>query len=95
MDDKNNTLHRKYSIPTDVVRYEHCMLTQAIWHNMRSDLEEKLYKLTGDESIHSDGQSGMYQKQYFAGHCAEDQSKGYLSLGGSPETHRRIPDLYL
>ena len=95
MDDKNNTHHRKYSIPTDVVKYDHCMKTQTVWYKMRSDLEDKLYKLTGDESIYSDGQRGLYQKQYFAGHCTEDQSKGYLRLGGSKETHERISDLYI
>ncbi|CAB9504258.1 expressed unknown protein (Partial), partial [Seminavis robusta] len=59
-------------------------------------LEEQLVQLTGDkENILQKGQSGSYNKEFFLGHCSEDQSKGYLRLaGGAPETIKRIPELY-
>eukprot|EP00539_Tryblionella_compressa_P008647 CAMPEP_0178754174 /NCGR_PEP_ID=MMETSP0744-20121128/12019_1 /TAXON_ID=913974 /ORGANISM="Nitzschia punctata, Strain CCMP561" /LENGTH=565 /DNA_ID=CAMNT_0020408069 /DNA_START=1091 /DNA_END=2788 /DNA_ORIENTATION=- len=92
--DPNNSFPRKYSIPVDIVDYDHCMELQAVWHDMRADLENKLYALTKDERI-AGGQKGTYNQQFFRGHCSEDQSKGYLSIaGGVEEILQRIPDLY-
>ena len=91
--DPNNPFERKYSIPVDIVDYDQCMQRQKVWHGMRTDLEDQLYDLTGDASIRQ-GQRGDYNKEFFQGHCSEDQSKGYLRLGGSPETLKRIPELY-
>ena len=92
-DDPANTLPRKYSIPVDIVHFDQCMEAQKVWHGYRSDLESKLFKLTGDLAV-KQGHSGEYNKDFFLGHCTEDQSKGYLRLGGSPETIKRIPELY-
>ena len=91
--DPTNDKPRKYSIPVDIVHYDQCMKAQRVWHQVRSDLEDKLFKLTGDEGVKA-GQNGDYNKKFFLGHCSEDQSIGYLRLGGSAETKKRIPELY-
>jgi len=93
-DDKTNTFHRKYSIPVNIVNYDHCMDALKVWHDVRRDLEVKLYALTKDDDIKK-GRQGSYNLEFFLGHCAEDQSKGYLRIaGGNPETLERIPELY-
>lgn len=91
--DSSNVFTRKNSIPVDIVNFDRCMESRRIWHEYRRDLESKLYDLTKDEGV-LQGQMGEYNREYFLGHCAEDQSKGYLRLGGSPETIKRIPELY-
>jgi hypothetical protein len=91
--DSTNKRPRKYSIPVDIVNFDRCMEAQKVWHGYRSDLETKLYQLTGDEAV-KQGHAGEYNKEFFLGHCTEDQSNGYLRLGGSPETIKRIPELY-
>ncbi|CAB9511683.1 expressed unknown protein [Seminavis robusta] len=95
-DDPNNKMPRKYSVPVDIVHFDQCMKAQKVWHAMRADLEQKLVQLTGDKkNILRKGQSGSYNKEFFLGHCSEDQSAGYLRLaGGAPETIKRIPELY-
>jgi lipopolysaccharide biosynthesis glycosyltransferase len=90
----DNQFKRKDTIPVDIVDYDHCMEVQEIWHNMRKDLEDKLYSITKDRRI-LDAQKGPYNKKFFGGHCTEDQSKGYLRLGGgAQEILERIPELY-
>merc|ERR1712029_1167829 len=49
--DPDNHNHRKNSIPVDIVHYDQCMQMLKIWHNVRTDLETKLYALTGDDSV--------------------------------------------
>lgn len=91
--DPNVTLKRKNLMPVDIIHYEQCMQARKVWHEHRVDLETKLYELTKDEGVMR-GQAGNYSRGYFLGHCVEDQSKGYLRLGGSSETIKRIPELY-
>jgi hypothetical protein len=91
--DPANTFTRKYSMPVDIINYDQCMQRLNVWHGMRTDLESKLFRLTGDESIQK-AQAGDYNKEFFQGHCTEDQAQGYLRIGGSPETIKRIPELY-
>jgi hypothetical protein len=89
-----NKFPRKYTIPLDIVDFDHCMEAQAVWHNVRVDLENKLYELTKDDRIRK-GQQGNYNQQFFLGHCSEDQSKGYLQMAsGAEEILLRIPELY-
>ena len=92
--DPKNEHKRKYSIPEDIVHMDQCLKSRRIWHEYRRDLEAKLSALTGDGSIQL-GQAGGYRKEFFLGHCAEDQAKGYLRLSGTPETMKRIPELYV
>lgn len=92
--DPNSKFDRKNSIPVDITDYKECMEKQAVWHDMRTDLENKLYALSKDERIRS-GQKGTYNREFFRGHCTEDQSKGYLQVaGGVEEILQRIPELY-
>lgn len=92
--DPSNTFHKKHSIPVDVVKYNHCMEALKVWHSVRTDLEQELYSLTGDNNVEK-GRAGEYNRDYFMGHCTEDQSKGYLRIaGGEAETLARLPELY-
>ncbi|KAL3924612.1 MAG: hypothetical protein SGILL_000941 [Bacillariaceae sp.] len=89
-----NKHNRKNTIPVDIVDYNACMERQAVWHNMRIDLETQLFRLTEDARVPS-GQKGSYNREFFGGHCTEDQSKGYLQMaGGAEELLQRIPELY-
>jgi hypothetical protein len=92
-DDPEKRFPRMNAMPVDIIDYDHCMASRRVWHEYRLDLENKLYELTRDEGIKR-GQIGNYTKDYFLGHCAAEQSNGYLRLGGSPETIKRIPELY-
>jgi hypothetical protein len=80
-------------MPVDIIQYAQCMQSRKVWHEYRVDLESKLYELTKDEAV-KQGQAGNYNQDYFLGHCTADQPSGYLRLGGSPETIKRIPELY-
>jgi hypothetical protein len=92
--DPMNKLDRKNTIPMDIVDFQQCMERQAVWHDMRTDLEDKLYALTKDERVRA-GQKGNYNQEYFRGHCTQDQSKGYLQMaGGVEEILQRIPEVY-
>ena len=92
-DDPTNQYPRKNSMPVDIVHFDQCMESRRVWHEYRRDLESKLYDLTKDEGVLR-GNAGEYNKEYFLGHCKADQSSWYLRLGGSPETIKRIPELY-
>lgn len=91
--DPLNTNGRKFSIPTDIVLLEQCMASRKVWHDCRRDLETKLFALTGDQEILR-SQRGNYSNSFFLGHCTEDQSTGYLRIGGSTESLRRLRELY-
>jgi hypothetical protein len=91
--DPSNTSSSKDSIPVNIVNIDKCLASRRIWHEYRRDLESKLYALTNDAGI-LEGQNGTHKTEYFLGHCSEEKSKGYLRLGGSPETIKRIPELY-
>jgi len=84
---------RATALNPDYVNPDHCLEMSRAWHSLRTDLEESLYNLTKDESIHS-AASGGYRKDIFQGHCADDGSSHYLNIGGSPETKNRIQELY-
>lgn len=92
-DDSNNPYNRKDSMPVDIIHFDQCMESRKVWHEYRVDLESKLYELTKDDGI-KQGQAGNYNRDFFLGHCEADQSSGYLRLGRSPETIKRIPELY-
>jgi len=59
--------------------YDHCMEVISKWHEMRTDLEEKLYRITGKSSV-KDGQKGSYKNEIFMGHCEDDGQQGYLPI---------------
>ena len=90
-EDKNN---RGKTIPEDVVHVSHCLKLQSVWHTFRSDLEDKLFNLTNDNTIREQGQSGTHMKEYFQGHCKGHGYMNYLGISGKPETLQRIPELY-
>ena len=84
---------RMSAINTDTVHLDHCMVLQQKWHSVRLDMENQLFKLTGDRLI-LEGYTGTYQKDIFLGHCVNDGSDGYLKLVGGNETFSRFSELY-
>jgi hypothetical protein len=84
----------KKSIPEDSVHFDHCMELLTVWHSVRSDLEQKLMTLTGDETIQEEGRKGDYNKQVFQGHCSGEGQDNYHVLAGRPETWKRLAELY-
>lgn len=85
---------RATALNTEYVNPDHCLEMAQAWHSLRSDLEESMYNLTKDESIHA-AATGTYRKDIFQGHCTDDGSSHYLNIGGSPETRKRIHELYV
>lgn len=73
---------------------DHCWELQRVWHKTRNDMEDRLYQLTGDESIIRESRSGEYFPDVFQGHCT-NFSSGYLRIAGQNETFRRVPELYV
>ena len=65
--------------------FDHCMKVARTWHEMRSDLEQKIAIITGDESVVSEGQKGGYKKDVFMGHCDGDGQSGYVPIAASKE----------
>jgi hypothetical protein len=85
--------HGKESIPEDEVLLGHCMELITLWHNVRTDLENKMIELTGDTSV-QEGRAGNYKRDIFQGHCTENGGAGYVTLAGKRETYQRLPELY-
>ena len=83
----------KLNIPEDQVNLNHCMELMTVWHNIRTDLENKLLQLTNDTTIRN-GQSGTYKPEYFNGHCTGNGNSGYLKLAATTESLKRLPELY-
>ena len=76
------------------VNPELCLsLLQRQWHSLKTDLEDKLFELTGDEKISKNGRQGAYNRTVFQGHCREGGSDGYLPFAAEKESYRRIPEL--
>jgi len=57
-------------------------------------LEDKLYNLTGDETIKSGGQGGDYRNDLFLGHCSEEGGGGYKAISVETGNFEKIPTLY-
>lgn len=89
----DSTVFEKSSIPEDSVHLDHCMELLTIWHNVRTSLETQLYALTGDETIRN-GQAGLYTHHVFQGHCKANGQSEYLPISATPESRKRINELY-
>lgn len=83
----------KQSINEDQLNYDHCMKLITIWHNVRSDLENKMISLTSDSTI-NEGRKGDYFKDIFQGHCTENGGSGYVPLAGHKESFMKLPEIY-
>ena len=57
-------------------------------------MEDKLYNLTGDETIKSGGQGGDYRNDLFLGHCSEEGGGGYKAISVEAGSFEKIPTLY-
>ena len=84
---------RATALNTDVVTVDHCLEMSREWHLLRVELEGSLFELTKDANIHL-GITGGYRKDIFQGHCKDDGSSHYMNIAGSPETMRRVHELY-
>lgn len=85
---------KDYAIDLNAVNLEHCMVLHQLWHSLRIDLENKLFDLTGDQSILSEGRNGTYRSEVFRGHCYDDGAHGYVRLAGKEESYARFHELY-
>lgn len=77
------------SIDSRTSNYEHCVEVVRKWHEMRTDLEQKIGNVTRDTKVF-EGQSGDYKKHMFMGHCSEDGAKGYLPIAASREVMVKV-----
>ena len=84
---------RATAINIDTVDLHHCMKLVRRWHDLRTDLEDQLYALTGDDTI-LDGRKGDYRTDVFNGHCDNDGNSGYKLLTGKAESYARVLELY-
>ena len=69
------------------------MMLQNMWHSLRSELENELFKLTGDTTI-KEASNGTYLPDVFLGHCTENGNDGYLQMTSKPETFSRFSEIY-
>ncbi|CAB9523175.1 expressed unknown protein [Seminavis robusta] len=81
------------TIDTTTGKLEHCLPLIKKWHDVRKDLQTKLYQLSKDERI-LDGSKGTHKKDLFHGHCSEEGSTGYLQIQAKNETFAKLPTLY-
>ena len=72
---------------------EHCLELIKKWHDVRTDLEDKLFSLTKDKSI-SGGQAGSHRSDIFQGHCSGEGGESYIQIQGAKESFLKIPALY-
>ena len=84
---------RASAIDTDMVHLDHCTMLARMWHELRADMENQLFNLTGDTAI-KEAQTGNYKPDVFLGHCTEDMNDGYLKLSLKEETYNRFSELY-
>jgi hypothetical protein len=82
------------AIHTDTVHLDHCLALVQQWHDLRTDLETKLFALTGDVNLTASGASGHYRPEIFNGHCDGDGHRHYKRIAASPATLQRVPELY-
>lgn len=68
-----------------VANAEHCLALITKWHEVRLDLEEKLFAVTQDNSIKS-GMTGRHRVEIFHGHCAGEGGANYTRIQGKPTT---------
>ena len=73
--------------------YEHCMDVARKWHSMRTDLEQQIQDLTGDDKI-LEGKRGQYKADVFLGHCSEDGQQGYLPISASKEAMSKMNSVW-
>ena len=65
--------------------FDHCMVVVRKWHQMRTDLEQKIVEATGGDTKVLEGQSGDYRRDVFMGHCSKNGQNGYLPIVASKE----------
>jgi hypothetical protein len=84
----------KLAIPEDNVVLDHCMELQTRWHDYRTDLENKLFQLTGNATVNN-ARRGQYKREVFQGHCTDYGGNNYLPIAqGDAWLVKRISDIY-
>ena len=81
------------TLDVHMVNVEHCHEVVRRWHKLRVDFENKLYSLTGDETILNGTKHG-HRQNIFQGHCKDEGVEGYVSIAGKDDTFKRIATLY-
>ena len=82
---------KKGSIDPRTTDYGHCTQVIRTWHEMRTDLEQKILDITGDTKV-QEGQSGSYKEDLFMKHCKEDGQSGYIPIAASKEVMAQVAE---
>lgn len=68
--------------------FDKCMEVVKLWHNLRSELEDQVIRLTGNESLAKVWRRGDYKNDVFNGHCMRNGQAGYVPLSGAVSSKR-------
>ena len=63
--------------------FDKCLEVVKLWHNLRSELEGKVIRLTGNQSLEKVWRRGEFKADVFNGHCVENGQGGYIPLSGA------------
>lgn len=92
----NLAVNDKRGIPEDNVDIDHCLSLQKLWHEYRSDLEDRFLEGSGVGKRQSQGRNGTYMTDIFLGHCAGFGGDSYLPMAmNDPSSLRKIKSLYM
>jgi hypothetical protein len=81
------------AIDTAAGSYDKCMEVVTKWHELRRDLETKLYDLTLDKRLVIP-KTNQYKANIFQGHCTGEGGGNYSQIDASEDTFSMIPKLY-
>ena len=64
-----------------------------LWHDLRSELEDKVIRLSGNQSLATVWRRGDYKNDVFNGHCTQNGQEGYVPLSGAVSS-KVFQDIY-
>ena len=63
--------------------FDKCMEVIDLWHKLRTEMEDKVIQMTGNQTLAKVWRCGDYMKGIFNGHCTENGQAGYIPLSGA------------
>ena len=73
--------------------YDKCLEVIDLWHRLRTEMEDKVIELTGNQTLVELWRGGDFKKETFNGHCTENGQKGYIPLSGGVSS-KLFQDIY-
>lgn len=61
-------------------QFDKCMEIVGKWHELRTQMEDKVIALTGNQTLATMWRAGDFHKDLFRGHCLENGQSGYIPL---------------